>query len=415
MKKTKFSIQGLLDNNKILLLISFVIALIIWVTVTPQRTMTINCPVTLSTKSSPAEKLGLDVIEGAEQVIGVTVSGEWYTISELSADDILISYSFGGIVDAGEYEITVTATKKNNASGFTIEDVTPDTIKVSMDHISTVNMPIEVVTNNITTDDEFIVGTPIIDNDKGVIEITGPATKLKKLSKVVAEVNVEDKLLKSEVFTSELKFLNKNGKEMDVSQFTIPYTEVDVIVPINQSKIVPVKVQFENAPDAFKSNPISYTISVDSLEIIGTKEALSKIENILLDPIDYNKITPENNTFKISLNLPLGVSASNGLTEVEVKIDTSGLSSKTLNISKFTTVNAAKTVVSSFETTYKSVVVVGPESVINNISSSDVYIECDMSNTSGASGNVTVQGVVKSSKYKTIWGTGDCEIQIKVK
>ncbi|MGN0173515.1 MAG: YbbR-like domain-containing protein [Acutalibacteraceae bacterium] len=415
MKKFKYSLHGLLNNNKFLLVISLLIAIGIWVTVSPQRDMTINCPVKISTKNSSAEKLGLEIIDGKEQTISVTVLGEWYNISELTAEDINISYSFTGVVDPGEYDVAITATKANSTADFTIESVTPEKVKVTMDHISTVTYPIEVVTNNITAEDGLIVGTPIVDNEKGEIEITGPATKLKKLDRVVAEINVEETLSKSKIFTSELKFLNKNGKEIDVTSFTLPYNEVDVIVPINQTKTVDIEAKFVNLPEAYKAKPVSYTVSQNSIELIGTKEALDKIDKIELDPIDYKELTPTNNEFNMKLNLPSGVTTSNGVTDVTVTVNVSGFASKTMNISKFNVVNVKKSTVATVETEYKSVTVVGPRSVIDNIENSDVYIECDMSKSAGSSGSVTVEGTVKSSKYKTIWGTGDCDIRIKVK
>ena len=83
-----------------------------------------------------------------------------------------------------------------------------------MDHISTVKFPIEVVTNNITAADDLIIGTPIVDNGDGKIEITGPVTVLNKLSKVVAEIDAKETLSKSTAYTTELKFLNKNNKEI---------------------------------------------------------------------------------------------------------------------------------------------------------------------------------------------------------
>ena len=415
MKKFKYSLHGLLNNNKFLLVISLLIAIGIWVTVSPQRDMTINCPVTISTKNSSAEKLGLEIIDGKEQTISVTVLGEWYNISELTAEDINISYSFTGVVDPGEYDVAITATKANSTADFTIGSVTPEKVKVTMDHISTVTYPIEVVTNNITAEDGLIVGTPIVDNEKGEIEITGPATKLKKLDRVVAEINVEETLSKSKIFTSELKFLNKNGKEIDVTSFTLPYNEVDVIVPINQTKTVDIEAKFVNLPEAYKAKPVSYTVSQNSIELIGTKEALDKIDKIELDPIDYKELTPTNNEFNMKLNLPSGVTTSNGVTDVTVTVNVSGFASKTMSISKFNVVNVKKSTVATVETEYKSVTVVGPRSVIDNIENSDVYIECDMSKSAGSSGSVTVEGTVKSSKYKTIWGTGDCDIRIKVK
>jgi len=414
MKKIKFSVHDLLDNNKFLMIISVIIAICIWITVSPQRNITINCPVTLSTENSAAEKLGLEIISEKEHNISVKVSGEWYAISELSADDITISYSFSSIVDAGDYEVAITATKTNNSAGFTIESVTPEKITVSMDHISTVKYPVEVITNNITTKEDLIVGTPIIENEKGDIEITGPASKLNKIKRVVAEVDVEDVLTKSEVFTTELKFLNKKDKSVDVSKLNLPFSEVNVIIPINQTKVVPVKAQFINVPEAYGSSPISHTLSDDKIEILGTKEALAKIENITLEPIDYSELTPDNNTFAIPLNLPSGLSATNGTSKVTVTVKLSDYDSKTLNISKFTTVNVEKGFTTKVETNYKSVVVVGPKGVIDNLSSNDVYIECDLSKNVGNSGSVIIKGIVKSDKYKTIWGTGDCDITIKV-
>lgn len=414
MNKLKFSVKNLLNNDKLLMIVSIIIAVCLWVTVSPKRETVINCPVTLTTKNSSAEKLGLEIISDKEYNIGVSVSGDWYTLSELSSDDIVISYSFGSVVDSGDYQVAITATKANNAADFTIDGVTPDKITVSMDHISTVKYPIEVVANNIVADEGLILGTPIIDNEKGEIEITGPASKLTKLKKVVAQVDETETLSKSKVFTCDLKFLNKKGKEIDVANFTLPYTQVDVIVPINLSKTVPIKAQFSNVPEGLKATPIKYTLSQEKIELLGTKEALSKIDSITLDPIDYTQLTPENNKFVIALNLPSGITASNGVAEITVKIDMSKYTAKTVNISNVTTANLSKDTSATVETTYKSVVVVGSKNVIDELSEDEVYIECDMSNSSSSEGSVIVEGIVKSKKYKTIWGTGDTEITIKV-
>lgn len=414
MNKVTFSIKNLINNNKILMIFSIVIAICLWVTVSPKRETVINCPVTLTTKNSAAEKLGLEIISGKEHNISVSVSGDWYTLSELESDDIVISYSFGSVVDSGDYEVAITATKANNGADFTIDSVMPDKITVSVDHISTVKYPIEVVANDIVAEEGLILGTPIVDNEKGEIEITGPASKLKKLKKVVAQVDENETLSKSKVFTCDLKFLNKKDKEIDVSNFSLPYTQVDVIVPINISKTVPIKAQFNNVPEGLKAQPVDYTLSQEKIELLGTKEALSKIESLALAPIDYTELTPENNEFVIALDLPSGITTANGIAKVTVNVDMSKYESKTLSISNFTTTNLSKNTSATVETVYKSVVVVGPESVIDELSKDEVYIECDMSNSSSSEGSVIVKGIVKSKKYKTIWGTGDTEITIKV-
>ena len=167
-------------------------------------------------------------------------------------------------------------------------------------------------------------------------------------------------------------------------------------------------------PEGLKAQPIDYTLSQEKIELLGTKEALSKIENLALAPIDYTELTPENNEFVIALDLPSGITTANGIAKVTVKVDMSKYESKTLSISNFTTTNLSKNTSATVETVYKSVVVVGPKSVIDELSKDEVYIECDMSNSSSSEGSVIVKGIVKSKKYKTIWGTGDTEITIKV-
>lgn len=415
MKKINFSAKNLLDNNKVLLLISLIIAFGIWVTVSPQREVAVNCPIKLSTNNSSAEKLGLEIISGKEQTISVTISGKWYNISDVTANDIDISYSFSGVVNSGDYDVAISATKANATDDFTIESVSPEKVTVSMDHIATAEYNIEVSANNIDPSEGCIIGTPIIDNDMGTIKITGPATKIKKLKRVVAEIDDKLTLTESKAFKSELKFYDKNDKEIDISSFTIPYSEVDVIIPLNQTKDVSVKAQFENVPEAYKSKSISYSLSEKSIELVGTIEALEKINSIELEPIDFKNLTTENNKFELELNLPSGVTASNGINKVTVTVDMNGFTSKRFEISKFKSVNSPANMVSNVETKYKSVTVVGPADVINNLEKSDLYIEYDMSKVTGSTGSAIVVGTVKSSKYKTIWGTGDLDVRVNIK
>lgn len=415
MKKSNFSLHNLLNNDKFLLIISFLIAITLWVNVSPQREITVNCPVTINTEKTSAQKLGLEVIDGKNQNFSVVVQGKWYNISDLTANSIDISYSFAGVTDAGKYEISISATKANNNDDFKILSVTPEKVSVTLDHIVTKEYQITTVYNNIKVSDEkvYSIGDPIINDGEKTIQITGPATKMDKIEKVVAEIPNEEMLTKTTVYKADLKFYDKNGSEVDTTNFTLPYDNLDVTLPLNETKTVPIKAIFENVPSDYASNPVSYSVSQKEIKLIGTKEALAKTEYIELEAIDYKELTPKNHTFKKKLILPSGIKSFDGVTHLSVNIDMNGFSSKKIEISNFRIVNTGN-YSSSVETKYKSVNIVGKAGVIENLENSDLYIECDLTDASVNSGSITVQGTVKSSKYKNIWGTGDCEIRIRV-
>ena len=272
MKKISFSVHNLLNSNKFALLVSFLFAITIWVNVSPQRTITINCPVTISTENTSAKKLGLDVVDGKTQNISVTIQGKWYNISDVSSKDIDISYSFKGITDAGKYKLEFSATKSNNNADYKISKVSPESVLVTLDHIVTKSFQIATSYNNIKVEDESVysIGEPIINDDDKNIQIKGPEKKVNKIKKVVAEISKEETLSKTNVYEAELKFYNKKNKEVDVSDLTLPYTNVQVTLPLNEFKTVSITPKFEDKPNDSISVP--YELSQKKIKLVGTKE-----------------------------------------------------------------------------------------------------------------------------------------------
>ncbi len=416
MKKNRFSVHNLLKSNKFVLFISFLFAITIWVSVSPQRTVTVNCPINISTENTSVEKLGLDVIDGKTQNISVSVKGKWYNISDISSKDIDVSYSFAGITDAGKYELSISATKSNSTADYKIVKISPETVSVTLDHIVTKKFDISAVYNNIKVKDETVysIGDPIINDDEKSIQIKGPEKKVNKIKKVVAEITESETLNETKAYKANLKFYNKKNKEVDVSSLTVPYNTVEVTLPLNITKTVPIKPVFEDMPQGFKTSNISYTLSQQEIKLVGTAEALEKVKEIKLEPISFNSLTPKNYEFKQKLILPSGTSAFTGESYVKVTVDMSDYSSKMFDIYSFKSVNREKFSSTYVQTTYLSVEVVGKSDVIENLTKNDLYIECDLSLAAADSGSVIIDGKVKSKKYKNIWGTGDLKVRITV-
>lgn len=312
--KTKFSLHSLLNNNKFILLVSFVIAVAIWLSVSPQRERFITCHKTIDITNSSVETLGLKVIDEKEYVINVAVSGKWYNISELDENDIEISYLLSGIVKPGEYEIPITAT--SNSSAFTIDSVQPDSVTVNFDYIETKELTITPIVEGITAKDGHTLGAAFAE--QSVIEITGPSKQIQKVKKAVATVTQVEQIDATTSYTCEIQLLNKKDKPINLSKLTLPFKTVDVVVPINITKTVMVEPTFKNVPTSIKVEDIKYTLSTTKVEITGTKEKLDQLDRIELNAVSYKKATKE--TVSTTLNLPEGVSLTQSVGAISVKI-----------------------------------------------------------------------------------------------
>ena len=403
--------SSIFKNNKIVFVLSLLIAIVLWVTVSPDRSVTIG--MTLNIKNTTAiDKLGLEVINGQNQHIKVNVTGKWYVISELTEKDIELNYSLNEITKPGEYEIALTANKLSNNSNYSITSVTPDVVRVSFDSIIKRSFAVECSAPDITAKEGYILEAPVVNTDSSLIEITGPMSVVEKISKVEAKVDVKAVLNNSTSYKVPINAYDEKGRVIDTEYLNLPFTEVDVTVPISKSKKIDLKVDFSNAPDYYVKNPLDYELSVSSLNVIGTPDVIEKLEELNIGTIDFADITKANNKFSFSLNLPSGVRTVDDVTEISCVVDVSGFSSKAVKVTNIKPINVPQGSTAKVITTKKSVDIMAPKSIISSIKDSDIYLECDLENKTG---EFIVEKVNLKSEFGTVWGTGDYKkIQIKV-
>ena len=125
--KNKLIFSNLLDNNRVLRVLSVFLAFIAWlvvaITIDDTRIEIIdNVPIKINTTdlNSTLGARKLSVIEGAEQTISVRVEGISYVIGNLTPDDVVATPILTSIVDAGEQEVQIMVTKADPNANFKI-------------------------------------------------------------------------------------------------------------------------------------------------------------------------------------------------------------------------------------------------------------------------------------------------------
>ena len=201
--KTKFSLNALLHNERVILAFSLIAAVVIWALVSfgpgniQQRTITVTQTVDLA--GTIAGYNDLRVIGEDTFTVNVTVEGARSVIFNLNPEDIDIRPSFSEIQGAGVSEVSLTATKAK-AGSYTINAVSPSTITLTCDYWITANVPLATDVNTITVKDEKTqqIGDLRIEASEitgGTIRVEGPQTVVKRIASVVAMTTIMNTII----------------------------------------------------------------------------------------------------------------------------------------------------------------------------------------------------------------------------
>lgn len=435
----------LLANNKFLLALSFVIALIIWlfisITYSPQVDRVISdLPVEISLTSVDGA-VPMSVFGNEDITVKVSVRGKKYIVERLDSSSLTVSANTESVTKAGEYNLSLSARKNSSTSDYEIVSIEPSSVSVYLDAKSetTFDLAIDCVgasVENLQTENTAMLLEPeFVDEANNVIDLVGPETEIKKIASVKAVANVNKVLTQSETYDAGIFMYDKDGNVLynpnskdNVLKYTKPKANtVAVSANVKMRKTVPLTVDVRNAP-ASLPDLIIYEVTgsdtsterqVSQIGIKGPPDVISQIEKITLDdPIDFSTIIYDDAaSFNFKLTLPKisGVTYYD-YTKVsnvyfEVNIDRSSFTSKSFDIpADRITVNSVpegKTI--SVKTALKGVKVIGPYSEVKNLTVSNIHISINASELiqTGSSSvtptvSVSSSGCWISGKYEVI-------------
>lgn len=411
-----FSLRNILNNKKVVVAISILLAFIFWLAIVTGETPTIErtltkIPISLETDGSVVGELGLDEISGVtDQTVSVKLSGPAYVLNQLSTEDLTIYASVSEVTKPGEYQLMLSANKNSLGSEYNVVSITPAVVTARFDYIDTKEFTVTPKITGVTAVEGLEKGDPVIsDGANSTVTIKGPRTEMQKIASVVAVAETTDVLSDTKTYDGNIILYDENSKELDRTKYTISATTVKISQPILKSKTVPIVATFTNAP---AKNPITATLSVTEVNIAGPAQTIDSITKIELSPIDFNEITKSKNTFEMSLVIPNGVKTVDLVETVTVKINTSKFAEKSFTVSNITATGNAENYSVSLKSSIKNVKLCGPSSAIYSLKASDLYAVIDL--TDKTKGDYIVTVTIKSDKYPNIWQVGTYQATVKV-
>lgn len=379
-------IARMLGSRRTLIIVSVLIALLTWLSVSLTRSpeterVVRNVPVSID--NSVPSQLGYKAFGAEDAHVDVTVSGQRYEIGDnvLSADDLVVTAVTTYVDAPGKYTLTLIATPKNSDAGYTIVSKSRDTIDVYFDTPKSVDVTVTPVvshTGDLVDEERYLTTDPILSKEK--VTVSGPTTEVDKLKTVRAAVSVDSDLRRSVTKDAAVSFLDRRGDKL--KYLSMNEDNLTITVPVYRKTELPVGVGFTNVPSAYYvDNPLEVTISPETMAVAVDPDKLRGMDDIRLGDIDFAKLEPGINTFTFKASDITDGIALNEDDEYTVVVNTGDLTAESFAIGTETLQlnGAPEGRTYTLETDELTLTLVGPEEELEKLDPADFKLEADLS------------------------------------
>ena len=416
----KLDLNSLLENKKIVAILSVLVAVIMWFSValgaTSYSDIIKDVPVQLDAANSTAGKLDLKpLISGnSPMLVSVTVTGRPSVIGNLTADDIYVTASIAHIVVAGTHDITFTATDINN-KGFEIVSIAPSITKVEFDTWVSNDLEVSYKLNGLTIPEDYFRDEVILNIE--TVRLTGPESLVDKdkVASCVVQLNFDKPQTATINEMVPIQFLDAEGNvinddlnpnfvrlnESGGAEMELP-GQVQVTIPILKRKTLPVVLTFTNIPEGFDTESIVYTLSEEIIDLAGPENTIDNMEAFPLGYIDMRYLEPGYNE-EMPVILPSGFKNLHDIETITVDFTLNGYETRDFTLANIAIVNAPKDHTITVDTRQIRATIAGPTSVLRTLAAEDFIAEIDMSHEDLVIGQTTVPVKIRALERDNVW------------
>ena len=412
--------RTLMDNNKFVFILSLLIAVVCWGSVSlvntreTERTIT-GVKVQLTQTEELLEEYGLSVFDQTDFFVDVTLKGYSYLLRDITSDNIDLTASCASVAAAGTYDLPVVSALESSVnSNVRITKLSSGTVKVYIDKevSKTFNLTEDVVEKDgYAVAEGYERENPILSTE--TVTVSGASRDVSKIVTVKARVELNKTLNSTERLEAALVF-ESDGGLLDASAFTVtPDGPVYITIPINHTGTYDAVVDFSNMPQYYKSNGFDYTVTPATVDVTSTTAVeATQIQShqISVGTVDFSEIEPG----RIN-EIPLVFDSGSGENTYIVRIDATGLSSVTISVPVDTSNITLPSNVKIASSEVASVTVAGPADVLAELDKTAAYaVPTTDGIASYAAGQHSVPAKIVFRTLTNCWAYGKYTVDITV-
>lgn len=275
-----------LTHNFGLKLLSLALAILLWLVV-----LSIEDPVyTREISDISVTEINGDQITEAGKVysyasgstVSVKIRGKTSIVGSLSRTDFLAVADLSTLSITGAVMVDVSCPQY---PGLEITPIGSSTVlQVEIEDLKEKSLNVKVVANGKPASNRYVaqgVATP------NMVTVSGPTSEVDRVSEAVVYVNVGSSNLSDITTNKTLELLDVNGDKISSSTLSISQSDIQVTVPIYETKTVPVEFGVTGeVADGYRM--VSAVYEPKEVTVAGRKADLAEINKVVLADYDVS-------------------------------------------------------------------------------------------------------------------------------
>ena len=411
LKLSDKPLEKALSKKSSMIILSLVLAVIVFVIIDRQNTTLLekNAEVLYDIPLSATYNDEEYVVEGLPETVDITLIGtkaNLYLAKQLPTQDVNVDLSD---LKPGVHKVSLKYKQSITSVEYKL-DPSEVTVVVSSKKSETRSVESDIVNLN-KLDSKLAINNTKLDTDEVIIK--GTEDSLAKVSTIKALINVSD-MVDPKAGTNTLKDIpliayDENGAKVDVEM--VPSKVTATVEIESPSKTVPLEIE-PTGNVIFGKAIKNITSSVQKVTIYGNSKVLDNTNSIKVK-IDVNNLK-SNKDYTVTIKKPAGIrEISEKVVTAKVELDDevttelSGVKLGVVNLGSNYTAQAT-----SENATEVTVILKGVESIIKNITPSDVEAYVDLEGL--AAGDHEVEIKVKGTDPKVKYSSKVTKTIIKI-
>ena len=310
--------KGFFFKDSVLKVVSFVVAIIIWLYIIVVADPSVDIPVKdipiRYVNQTALEERGLALISDPDATVELKIRGSRKKIANIDNKNVYATVDLANIGKTGTFSLPISISIPYEYDE--IVSKRPYNADVIIDRVLEQERDIQIITTGEVANG-YIAGKA--QASSRTVVLNGPSTILANIRGVAAYLNYDGR--SAEIKDVEtLCFIDSNGKRIEkgsdvYDMVRMDISSVEITCPVMKLKSVPIVIDTTSF-----ANASSYKISVQpsNVSIYAETEILENISEIGVEKIDFKKLV-EAGSLMVKLDVPEGVSMRDGIGEVTIK------------------------------------------------------------------------------------------------
>ena len=416
---TENKLKSILESQTFSIILSLVIALLLWLYVTGTEGVTVekefsNVKVNFKGTEELSEAKGLLVMGSDANSVNLTVSGLRRDVAKLSEKNLSVTVDLTDVKSEGYYALLysvdypdgVTEDIFNSVRGY------PETVAVTIDRLSSKKVDVKGSFTGSVADGYMAQDKLIFD--PLTVKVSGPKALVEQVD--CAWVSITREQVDSSLsYMTSFVLQDHAGNALENTGLTLDVDEVQVTLNVYLTKTVALKATVIPGGGALEENAL-VTVEPSGITLAGSAETLDAVNQIVIDTIKLSNVNGEYEATDVLIPIPNDTINLSGSTTANVRVEIQNLNTATFTIGQAAVVftNAPEGFEPECITEKLPILLRGSAEDMEKVEFNYIRVVVDLTDFSAATGISEMAAKVSVDGFPNVGAVGEYKVFVRL-